>query len=111
MGSSKPRWDWLKEKTGASELLREGPSAGVDYGRKVVYPGLFGAELVNTPGEADTDAAASTHGRISRPEHGIFSLAMVGGRRVFGQAHIHGEGPQRVQRPNVELLHSPGESV
>ncbi|CRK45149.1 hypothetical protein BN1723_016488 [Verticillium longisporum] len=109
LGVSKSRWDWLEEKTSASDL-REGCNAAVQgttdtdtaartpsapgaggQGRdaaaaspKTPYPGVFGTELSRVVNSGVGDGQP-----ISRPEHAIFSLAMVGGGRVFGRAHLH----------------------
>ncbi|KAH7304214.1 S-adenosyl-L-methionine-dependent methyltransferase [Stachybotrys elegans] len=77
IGTDKPRWDWLEEKVSAKEILgqRNGSARGA-------YPGVFGAEykqLAENPKEAV----------VSRPEHTIFGLAMLGGGKVFGEAHLY----------------------
>ncbi|EEY23686.1 conserved hypothetical protein [Verticillium alfalfae VaMs.102] len=51
---------------------------------KTPYPGVFGTELSRVVNSGVGDGQP-----ISRPEHAIFSLAMVGGGRVFGRAHLH----------------------
>ncbi|PNH47456.1 hypothetical protein VD0004_g823 [Verticillium dahliae] len=110
LGVSKSRWDWLEEKTSASDLrkgcnaavqgttdtdtaTRTAPSApgagdqGCDAAApssKTPYPGVFGTELSKVVSSGVGDGQP-----ISRPEHAIFSLAMVGGGRVFGRAHLH----------------------
>lgn len=48
------------------------------------YPGPFGLVLQS----AAEGRAPSDH--VRRPEHEIFGLAMLGGGRVFGQAHLYG---------------------
>ncbi|KAM0629128.1 hypothetical protein ACHAPW_006972 [Verticillium nonalfalfae] len=111
LGVSKSRWDWLEENTSASDLHKgynaavqgttdtdtaartspSAPGAGDQGGDaaaaspKTPYPGVFGTELSRVVGSGVGDGQP-----ISRPEHAIFSLAMVGGGRVFGRAHLHG---------------------
>jgi hypothetical protein len=81
VGTCKPRWEWLEEKAKVYHL-RDGKN-GSD-GSASAYPGIFGPELENAlQNESKTSC-------ISRPEHAIFSQAMVGGGRVFGQAQLHG---------------------
>ncbi|KAL9038899.1 MAG: hypothetical protein Q9180_002852 [Flavoplaca navasiana] len=69
IGTTKPRWDWLEEEV----MCKEACPVGVGY------PGMP-AENV-----ASKDLASAT--KMRRPEHEIFSLAMVGGGRIFGAAH------------------------
>lgn len=86
VGTSKPRWDWLEEKISVAELRqghRNGPEGGVSP-----YPGAFGAESENAISGAA--AAGGDEALVPRPEHAIFGLAMLGGGRVFGQAHLYG---------------------
>lgn len=74
VNTKKPRWEWLEEKVPA-KAIREDNSNG--------YPGPFGDELKQSlEGKADNEL-------ISRPEHKVFGLAMLGGGRVFGQAHLY----------------------
>lgn len=82
VGTSKARWDWLEEMPRVGDVLngRNGSQGGSSG-----YPGVFGAELEKACGNADAEAL------IKRPEHSIFGLAMVGGGRVFGQAHLYGQ--------------------
>lgn len=49
------------------------------------YPGAFGAELQKAVDVADGGGTL-----VPRPEHAIFGLAMLGGGRVYGQAHLYG---------------------
>ncbi|KAM0520275.1 hypothetical protein ACHAPS_007000 [Verticillium nonalfalfae] len=114
LGVSKSRWDWLEENTSASDLHKgynaavqgttdtdtaartspSAPGAGDQGGDaaaaspKTPYPGVFGTELSRVVGSGVGDGQP-----ISRPEHAIFSLAMVGGGRVFGRAHLHAPQP------------------
>lgn len=81
-GTTKPRWDWLEETTSVAEL--SGGSKSVKT--PVAYPGVFGSELKN----AIRRAAGNGAQLVKRPEHAIFSLAMVGGGQVTGRAPLHG---------------------
>ncbi|KAI1324237.1 S-adenosyl-L-methionine-dependent methyltransferase [Xylariaceae sp. FL0255] len=80
VNTPKARWDWLEENIALKDL--QGGNNSSDGG-KCAYPGVFGAELQ----KACEDAKAT--GLTKRPEHSIFGLAMVGGGRVFGEAHLH----------------------
>jgi hypothetical protein len=68
LGTTKPRWEWIREKTTISEINEQ----------MVGYPGYpsriqgEGQEVVN------------------RPELEIFELAMTGGGQVFGECHVYG---------------------
>jgi hypothetical protein len=79
--TTKSRWDWLEEEVSIDDIRSEDNSSD---GRSSGYPGVFGAEL-----QQACDNAKDTR-MIKRPEHRIFGLAMVGGGRVFGQAHLYG---------------------
>ncbi|KAL2163196.1 hypothetical protein VTH06DRAFT_5252 [Thermothelomyces fergusii] len=79
-----PRWEWLEEKVTIRDLLagRNGPD-----GKPSPYPGNFGTEIQEL-----ADKVAAGHSdleRVPRPEHGLFGLAMVGGGRVYGEAHLY----------------------
>ncbi|KAI8630832.1 S-adenosyl-L-methionine-dependent methyltransferase [Xylariaceae sp. FL1651] len=80
VGTSKPRWEWLEEKTKIYHL-RDGKN-GTD-GSASAYPGVFGPELEKA---LENESKSSC---IPRPEHAIFGQAMVGGGRVFGQAQLY----------------------
>ncbi|OTA52207.1 S-adenosyl-L-methionine-dependent methyltransferase [Hypoxylon sp. EC38] len=80
IGTTKHRWDWLDEKVKVGDI-RSGRNGSP--GRKSAYPGVFGTTLEKTCGDADDRTL------IHRPEHAIFGLAMVGGGRVSGQAHLY----------------------
>ncbi|KAL8955079.1 MAG: hypothetical protein Q9193_006920 [Seirophora villosa] len=69
IGTTKPRWDWLEE-----EVTHEEGSA-----LRIGYPGVVAGDVVFR------DQPPAT--KLRRPEHEIFSLAMVGGGRIFGAAH------------------------
>lgn len=82
VGTTKPRWEWLEEQV-PSKTLIDG-NCGTDGGTSG-YPGPYGDELK----EATRDKAEDE--LVSRPEHKIFGLAMLGGGRVFGEAHLFGQ--------------------
>ncbi|KAI1275971.1 S-adenosyl-L-methionine-dependent methyltransferase [Xylaria sp. FL0933] len=84
VNTSKPRWEWLEEKPPARDI-RDGWS-GAD-GAVSAYPGVFGPELNSV--KAGIESGEGEEKPISRPEHAIFGQAMVGGGRVFGQAHLY----------------------
>jgi len=81
VGTKKPRWDWLEEKITVKNL-RDG-QCGTDGGPSG-YPGPFGSDLVKAvDGKSDDEL-------IARPEHATFGMAMLGGGRVTGRAHLYG---------------------
>ncbi|GAP82680.1 putative o- protein [Rosellinia necatrix] len=80
LNTPKARWDWLEEEVRIDDI-RGGNNSSA--GGPSPYPGVFGAELQKACETAKTSAL------IKRPEHSIFGLAMVGGGRVFGQAHLY----------------------
>lgn len=80
-GTHKPRWDWLEEKVTVQDL--QDGRCGTDGGRSG-YPGPFGSELDKVVEGKAADEL------VNRPELAIFGLAMVGGGRVFGKAHLYG---------------------
>lgn len=82
LNTHKSRWDWLEEEVRVDALQAGNNSSS---GGSSGYPGVFGTELQ----QACEGLSATT--LIKRPEHRIFGLAMVGGGRVFGQAHLHGK--------------------
>lgn len=72
VGTTKPRWEWLEEKIPADQLALGGTG----------YPGIPDAtEVIN---------GAQKGGLVTRPEHEVFGLAMLGGGMVFGSAHPYG---------------------
>lgn len=81
VGTVKPRWEWLEETTKVQALQNglngsnQGPSP---------YPGAFGTVL------REAMQNRNSEDEVARPEHKIFGLAMLGGGRVFGEAHLHG---------------------
>lgn len=81
VGTTKPRWEWLEEEVSV-ESLRGGESGTGEIPGG--YPGPFGDELERAV------AGKSANELIDRPEHTIFGLAMLGGGRVFGEAHLYG---------------------
>ncbi|KAI0103343.1 S-adenosyl-L-methionine-dependent methyltransferase [Nemania sp. FL0031] len=78
LNTQKPRWDWLEEEVSVDALQAGNTSSP---GRS--YPGVFGAELEQACKNVTPTSI------VKRPEHSIFGLAMVGGGRVFGQAHLY----------------------
>jgi hypothetical protein len=97
VGTKKPRWEWLEEKipAGQTHFERNG------YPRNV--KGVNGTNGVNGKrvhedshkgnGAAEDcrNGTAAEIGNVKpRPELEIFGLAMLGGGRVFGTAHIYG---------------------
>nr|POF15333.1 o-methyltransferase tpca [Quercus suber] len=71
IGTDLPRWDWLEQKVQAPQLKNMG----------LGYPGHPAVTEKQVNGDAQL---------VSRPEHEIFGLAMLGGGRVFGAAHLFG---------------------
>ncbi|KAL9599305.1 MAG: hypothetical protein Q9219_003932 [cf. Caloplaca sp. 3 TL-2023] len=71
--TSKPRWEWLEEKIPAQELL-----SPMGQG----YPGAFGPDTQVAVKSKDSE------GLVKRPELATFGLAMLGGGRVTGTAHL-----------------------
>jgi len=71
LGTEKSRWDWLEEK---------------------VEPGMVGNGGAVYPSVPELPKALreSEGGLVSRPEHEIFNLSMLGGGRVHGAAHPYG---------------------
>lgn len=81
VSTQKPRWEWFEEKITVQDL-RNG-HCGTNGGRSG-YPGPFGTELDKAVEGKDGPEL------VPRPELAIFNLAMVGGGKVFGEAHIYG---------------------
>lgn len=73
IGTTKSRWDWLEEEA----THEEGSAHGIGY------PGVVAGDV------AFRDQPPAT--KLRRPEHEIFSLAMVGEGRIFGAAHPYGD--------------------
>ncbi|KAK6336861.1 hypothetical protein TWF718_009650 [Orbilia javanica] len=84
VGTKSSMWNWLEETTTVKDILNgHNGSAGAGS----AYPGIFGDELrryVNETSECHDDQRS-----VLRPEHAIFSLAMIGGGRVNGRAHLY----------------------
>ncbi|KAI1172125.1 S-adenosyl-L-methionine-dependent methyltransferase [Nemania sp. FL0916] len=78
LNTPQARWDWLEEEVPVDTFSKTNGHSSVS-----AYPGVFGAELQ----KARAGSGATT--LVKRPEHSIFGLAMVGGGRVFGQAHLY----------------------
>jgi hypothetical protein len=72
VGTTKTRWQWIEERVEQDQILSSGGH----------YPGI--PSLVIEPQPIGED------GLVARPELAIMGLAMVGGGRVLGSAHIHG---------------------
>jgi hypothetical protein len=87
VGTTAPRWTWLEEQPTVRDLLdgRNGPD-----GQPSAYPGNFGTEI-QALAERAASGESDDQQRVARPEHHLFGLAMVGGGRVFGRAHLYGE--------------------
>ncbi|KAF2821202.1 O-methyltransferase A [Ophiobolus disseminans] len=78
--TSKSRWEWLEEQVSVKDLRSGNCGSG---GAVSAYPGPFGDELEKAvAGKADDEL-------VPRPEHSVFGLAMLGGGRVFGKAHLY----------------------
>lgn len=73
--TDKSIWDWLEEKVSLDDISTPAGS----------YPG------VPQPEEFIKALNVKEQALIDRPEHQIFSLAMVGGGRVYGAAHPYGQ--------------------
>lgn len=76
LGTKKSRWDWLDEKVSPVDFSVGGAT----------YPGVPEPKKV-LDGVGDEGNGAL----VSRPEHGIFSIAMLGGGKVHGAAHPYGQ--------------------
>ncbi|CUS10370.1 unnamed protein product [Tuber aestivum] len=75
VGTKKSRWEWLEEKI---------PADAADFGRQG-YP-----RNVVAVGETKVERPVPTSTETKpRPELEIFGLAMLGGGKVTGTAHIH----------------------
>ncbi|KAL8931961.1 MAG: hypothetical protein Q9216_007011 [Gyalolechia sp. 2 TL-2023] len=73
VGTTKPRWEWLEEKVPPQKLLAPSGQG---------YPGAFGPDVETALQSKDPD------GLVERPELATFGLAMLGGGRVTGTAHL-----------------------
>ncbi|KIW05311.1 uncharacterized protein PV09_03836 [Verruconis gallopava] len=69
--TTKSRWDWIEERVEQEKLLDSGGH----------YPGIPSVVIEPPPKGED--------GLVARPELAIMGLAMIGGGRVFGSAHVH----------------------
>ena len=74
VGTSKARWDWLEEKITRKEAILVGPG----------YPGVPAIEKLYFDQQDEVAA-------IPRPELETFGLAMTGGGKVYGTAHLYGK--------------------
>ena len=76
LGTKKSRWDWLEEKVSWEDISKGGSSyPSIPQPEKFMNGSLEGGE----------------EHFISRPEHHIFNLSMLGGGRVHGAAHPYGQ--------------------
>lgn len=75
LGISKERWNWLEEDVSPNDLQSGGPGK---------YPGCFGPEYLSAVAQIGDKQT------IKRPEHEIFGLAMLGGGKITGVAHLYG---------------------
>lgn len=87
VNTTKSRWDWLEEKVPLKDLRCENSG----------YPGA--PELVPSFENGVANVSPTTNGHsetkpgkelYARPEHAIFGLAMVGGGKITGAAHVEG---------------------
>lgn len=76
LGTTMSRWDWLEEKVSPDQVSKPGNG----------YPSVPQPE---TWVDGDLDSAVKP--MVSRPEHEIFNLSMLGGGRVHGAAHPYGQ--------------------
>jgi hypothetical protein len=85
VGTKTSRWAWLEEPVKVSDVVngKNGPG-----GADSAYPGVYGTEYQELVRE--TAAEEDNQRIIPRPEHALFNLAMVGGGRVYGRAHLYG---------------------
>jgi hypothetical protein len=71
--TTKSRWEWIEERVEQDKLQET----------QGHYPGIPSLALQPEPKGED--------GLVARPELAIMGLAMVGGGRVFGTAHVYGK--------------------
>ena len=85
IGTKDTRWTWLEEKVKIRDILdgNQGPN-----GAKSAYPGVYGTELLQY--RKEIAEGGDDQREVPRPEHLIFGTAMVGGGRVYAQAHLYG---------------------
>ena len=86
IGTDKPRWDWLEEKITKEEATKGGPG----------YPGMPAMEKLYLD-QKDKDVA------IPRPELETFGLAMTGGGKVYGTAHLYGKTMHYLQISKLDI--------
>lgn len=84
IGTKDTRWTWLEEKVKIRDILdgNQGPN-----GAKSAYPGVYGTELLQY--RKEIAEGGDDQREVPRPEHLIFGTAMVGGGRVYAQAHLY----------------------
>ena len=78
LGTTKERWNWLEEEVDATGLTDQQTNGSGGY------PGAFGV------GTAEVIDPQDERKLARRPELDIFGLAMLGGGRTFGVAHLYG---------------------
>ncbi|KAI9672395.1 MAG: hypothetical protein M1817_003417 [Caeruleum heppii] len=85
-GTEKLRWEWLEEMVpaGPHQMERKGYPRGEDIKE------LLSNGHTNERNE-ETRKAGDVQGKDleKRPEHEIFGLAMLGGGKIFGTAHLY----------------------
>jgi hypothetical protein len=93
VGTKTSRWAWLEELTTVQAIVdgHNGPN-----GAPSAYPGVYGTEFKELLKEAETEEGLQK--LVPRPEHKLFNNAMVGGGRVYGEAHLYGMSCSRTQK-------------
>ncbi|EPS43342.1 hypothetical protein H072_2599 [Dactylellina haptotyla CBS 200.50] len=84
VGTKSSMWSWLEETTKVKDIIAG--NNGTD-GAPSPYPGIVGTEFEKYVKE--TNDGQDDQRLIPRPEHAIFNLAMIGGGRVSGEAHLY----------------------
>lgn len=105
IGTHAPRWTWLEEQVKIRDILagHNGPN-----GAHSAYPGVYGTELQDFVEKVA--AGQDDQMLVDRPEHALFNLAMVGGGRVFGEAHLYGKqgsfagGSKLIRIPRLPMV-------
>ena len=91
VGTTKPRWEWLEERVPLSKLRTNssGYPGTPELALKCPKSALPSAANLSCD-SLDGTVNGAADGLYLRPEHEVFSMAMLGGGRVFGAAHVHG---------------------
>lgn len=102
VGTTKSRWDWFEEHVPYSELGGKGsgypgyPDDKLKLAHRITASAKGG--LPKEDDQLEKGRGASVNGNAdklqdlyTRPELGLFALAMVGGGRVWGQAQAYGK--------------------